>query len=123
MKFTFDNVVRGLLTAAVVVGVVMLLNRLSGVLLPFFVAWLVAYLLFPLVKFFQYKCRLKFRIVGIICAMLTVALILTGFFLLVISQVIHCKLRSLTIVYCHAPIDYPAFDLFHISPIVSVSAM
>ena len=88
MKFTFDNVVRGLLTAAVVVGVVMLLNRLSGVLLPFFVAWLVAYLLFPLVKFFQYKCRLKFRIVGIICAMLTVALILTGFFLLVIPPMI-----------------------------------
>ena len=87
-KFTFDNVVRGLLTAAIVVGIVMLLNRLSGVLLPFFVAWLVAYLLFPLVQFFQYRCRLRFRIVGILCAMLLVALVVTGFFLLVIPPMI-----------------------------------
>ena len=87
-KFTFDNVVRGLLTVIIIVGVVMLLNRLSGVLLPFFVAWLMAYLLFPLVKFFQYRCRLRFRIVGILCAMLTVVLVLTGFFMLVIPPMI-----------------------------------
>ncbi|MBR6121983.1 MAG: AI-2E family transporter [Prevotella sp.] len=87
-KYTFDNVVRGLLAAAIVVGVVMLLNRLSSVLLPFFVAWLLAYLLFPLVRFFQYKCRLRFRIVGVLCALLVVALVMTGFFLLVIPPMI-----------------------------------
>ena len=57
-QITFDTFVRGVLTVIVVVGIVMLLNRLSGVLLPFFLAWLAAYLLFPLVKFFQYRCRL-----------------------------------------------------------------
>jgi predicted PurR-regulated permease PerM len=87
-KYTFDNVVRGLLAAAIVVGVVMLLNRLSSVLLPFFVAWLLAYLLFPLVRFFQYNCRLRFRIVGVLCALLVVALVMTGFFLLVIPPMI-----------------------------------
>ena len=35
---------------------VLLLNILSGVLTPFFVAWLLAYLLYPVVKFVQYKC-------------------------------------------------------------------
>lgn len=87
-KLTFDNVIRGLIGAAIVVGIVMLLNRLSGVLLPFFAAWLLAYLLFPLVKFFQYKCHLKFRIVGILCAMLTVLLILTGLIMLVVPPVL-----------------------------------
>ena len=79
---------RGLLTAAVVVGVVMLLNRLSSVLLPFFVAWLVAYLLFPLVKFFQFKCKLRFRILGIICALLVVCLAITGFSLLIVPPMV-----------------------------------
>jgi len=87
-KFTFDNVMRGLVTLLVIIGIVMLLNRLSGVLLPFFVAWLLAYLLFPMVRFFQYKCHLRFRIVGILCAFLVVSLVLTVFFLLVIPPMI-----------------------------------
>ena len=77
-KITLDTVVRGIIAIAIVVGIIMLLNRLSGVLLPFFAAWLLAYMLFPLVKFFQYKCRLKFRIAGIFFALLTVGLVLTG---------------------------------------------
>ena len=52
-KITFDRFIRGTLLCALVVGVVMLLNRLSNVLLPFFVAWLVAYLIYPLVTCFQ----------------------------------------------------------------------
>ena len=87
-KITLDTVVRGLIAIAIFIGAVMLLNRLSSVLLPFFVAWLLAYLIFPLVKFFQYKCRLKFRIAGIVCAMLTVLLVLTGLFWLIIPPMI-----------------------------------
>ena len=44
-EITFDTFIRGFLGVAVVVGIVMLLNRLSGVLLPFFVAWLLQTLL------------------------------------------------------------------------------
>jgi predicted PurR-regulated permease PerM len=87
-KITLDTVVRGIIAIAIVVGLVMLLNRLSGVLLPFFAAWLIAYLLFPLVSFFQYKCRLRFRIVGIICALVTVALFFAGLFWLVVPPMI-----------------------------------
>jgi hypothetical protein len=87
-KITLDTVVRGIIAIAIVVGIIMLLNRLSGVLLPFFAAWLLAYMLFPLVKFFQYKCRLKFRIAGIFFALLTVGLVLTGISWLVIPPMI-----------------------------------
>ena len=55
-EITFDSFVRGALTVAGIVCVYLLLDRLSSVLLPFFLAWLIAYLLFPLVKFFQYRC-------------------------------------------------------------------
>ena len=87
-KITLDTVVRGVIALAIFIGIVMLLNRLSGVLLPFFAAWLIAYLLFPLVKFFEVKCRMKFRILGIICALLTVLLVLTGLSFLIFPPMV-----------------------------------
>ena len=54
-KITFDSFIRGALTAAILVALFVLMDHLSGALLPFFVAWLVAYFLYPLVKFYQYR--------------------------------------------------------------------
>lgn len=85
---TFDMVIRVIIGIILVVGIIMLLNRLSTVLLPFFAAWLLAYMLFPLVSFFQYKCRLKFRIVGILCALITVTALIVGIFWLVVPPII-----------------------------------
>ncbi len=76
-KITFDSFIRGALTVAVIVAIFWLLDRLSGVLLPFFVAWLVAYFLYPLVKFYQYRLRMKNRVVAILSAMLTIVIALT----------------------------------------------
>ena len=87
-KITFDSFVRGGLTAVTIVGLIMLLNYLSGVLLPFFMAWLIAYILFPMVSFFQYRCKLKFRILGILCTFITVGALLTGLGLLMIPPII-----------------------------------
>ncbi len=100
-KITLDTIVRGIIAIVIVVGAIMLLNRLSGVLLPFFAAWLIAYLLFPLVKFFQYKCRLRFRILAIICALLTVASVLTGVFWLIVPPMIDegTRLKDFFIAY------------------------
>ena len=92
-KITFDSFVRGFLAVIVVVAIIMLLNRLSAVLLPFFLAWLIAYLLFPLVKFFQYKCHMKFRILGILSTFLIVGAALTGLMILVIPPVIEEAVR------------------------------
>ena len=87
-QITFDTFVRGILGLIIVVGSVMLLNRLSGVLLPFFLAWLVAYLLFPLVKFFQYRCHLRYRIVAILLSFIVAGGVLTGVFMLMIPPMI-----------------------------------
>lgn len=76
-KITFDRFIRGVLTGAVIVGVLYLVNRLSGVLLPFFVAWLIAYLIYPMVTFFQYKLRLKSRVVAILAVMLVWLCVIT----------------------------------------------
>ncbi len=92
-KYTFDNVIRGILWAIIITGVVMLLNRLSSVLVPFFLAWLIAYLLFPLVKFFQYRCKMKYRVLGILSAFLVTGLVLTGVFLLMIPPIVEVSLR------------------------------
>ena len=92
-KITFDRFIRGFLAFVTIVAIIMLLNRLSSVLLPFFLAWLVAYLLFPLVKFFQYKCHLRFRIAGILCSFLVVGGLLTGLGFLMIPPVIEESIR------------------------------
>lgn len=67
-KITFDSFIRMVLSMAIIVGILMLVERLSGVLLPFFIAWLIAYLLYPLVKFFQYTLRLRNRLLSIFAA-------------------------------------------------------
>ncbi len=100
-KITFDSFVRGGLTAVAIVGLIMLLNYLSNVLLPFFLAWLIAYILFPMVKFFQYRCHMKFRIVGILCTFITVSALLTGLFMLMIPPMIDegARVKDLLIYY------------------------
>lgn len=83
-KITFDSFIRGVILGLIIIGILMLLKRLSGVLLPFFIAWLIAYLIYPLVTFFQYKLKLKYRIISIFCALLTLLTVCgTAFYLLV----------------------------------------
>lgn len=84
---------RNVLGVALLVGIIMLLNRLSGVLLPFFLAWLISYLLFPLVCFFQYRCRIKNRVLAIVCTFIVVLLVLGLLFLLMIPPIIDEGMR------------------------------
>ncbi len=71
-KITFDKFIRGTLVALIVLAVLFVMNYLSGVLLPFFIAWLFAYLLYPIVKFIQYSMHIKVRAVAIILTLLLV---------------------------------------------------
>jgi len=87
-EITFDKVVRTLLGLALCLLAYLLLRKLSGVLLPFFVAWLVAYLLYPIVRFFQYRCRLRFRIAAIVVTLVLVFGVVVGAGLLLIPPII-----------------------------------
>lgn len=71
-KITFDRFVRGLLLVIGVVGLYYLLDALSGVLLPFFVAWLLAYMMYPLIIFLEQKCRIRYRLLSIMVAIVVV---------------------------------------------------
>jgi len=92
-QITFDSFIRGVIGVLILVGIVMLLNRLSNVLVPFFLAWLIAYILFPLVKFFQYRCKMKYRIFGILCAFLVTGIILTAVFWVMIPPMVEESMR------------------------------
>lgn len=69
-KITFDSFIRGIISVIIIIGILYLVNYLSSVLLPFFIAWLIAYMTYPVVTFFQYKLRLKSRVVSIFIVML-----------------------------------------------------
>ena len=93
--YTLDRVVRLLITLAIFVGIGLLINRLSAVLLPFFIAWLLAYLIYPLVRFFQYKLKFKFRIVSIFSALLSL-IILIGLAIYLLQAPISAEMQRLS---------------------------
>ena len=70
---TFDRFIRGLIGLCLVCGVAVLIYWLRAVLVPFFVARVIAYLLYPCVRFLQRRCRIRSRLVAI-----TLTLLLTG---------------------------------------------
>ena len=68
-EITFDRFIRGALVVGGLLLAGYIISYLSTVLLPFFVAVAIAYLLFPIVRFLQYKCKLKNRILSIFVAL------------------------------------------------------
>ena len=87
-EITFDRFIRISATILLIIVVFYLVNYLSGVLLPFFIAWLFAYLLYPLVKFVQYKMHVKVRSLAIIITMLGVLGIMAGVVYAIIPSMI-----------------------------------
>ena len=63
--FTFDRVVRLIISCLVIAGILMLINLLKGVLLPFCVACLIAYIFEPFVQFNRRLLHLRGRVIAI----------------------------------------------------------
>ena len=104
-EITFDRFVRALMAVIVVMMLYMLLRKLSGVLIPFFVAWLMAYLLYPAVCFFQYRCRLRSRVMSIVVTLLIVIGVVAGACCLVVPPAIDEVTRLKDMI-----VDYVATD-------------
>ena len=100
-KITFDSFIRGIISVLIIIGVLYLVNYLSGVLLPFFVAWLIAYMTYPMVTFFQYRLKLKNRVASILLTMLMLLTVLTLAFVLLVPPIIEefGKLKELLTTY------------------------
>ena len=95
--FTFDRVIRILFTVVAIVAVFYLIGLLKNALLPFLVAWLLAYLINPFVEFIQYRCRVKIRIISIFLALLSVIGIIALFIWLIMPGIVEeaTKMRTL----------------------------
>ena len=100
---TFDRFVRVLGYVAIVIIVLALINYLSGVLLPFAVAWLLSYLLYPLVKFVQYRLHVPGRVLSIFASLLIVCAVIGGVMWLIIPPMIEQfeRLGELATAYIH----------------------
>ena len=70
--YTFDRVMRILFTLCIIAAVVFALDALSGVLLPFLVACLIAYMLEPIVKWNKRWMHLKRRFLPVTFTLLEV---------------------------------------------------
>lgn len=93
--YTFDRVVRILIGLSVLVLLYLLVIRLSNVLLPFLVAWLMAYLLQPIVSFFQHKLRFKSRLLSIIATLLLFFGIISGV-IWILSPIVSVEVQKLS---------------------------
>ena len=80
MAITFDKFVRWLGYGLLVVGILYLIHYLSSVLLPFAAGWLLAYMLFPTVKFVQYRLHVPGRVLSILVTLIVITCII-GFVL------------------------------------------
>ncbi len=85
---TFDRFARVLFTAALIVAIFYIINLLSEVLLPFCIASLLAYLLHPLVHFFQHKMKVHNRPLSILCTLIVVLAVLFGLYELVVPPML-----------------------------------
>lgn len=100
-KITFDKFIRRATILLVVASIIFLVNYLSSVLLPFFIGWFLAFMLFPLVKFIQFKLHFKKRFLATITAILFVAAVIAGVIYL-ISEPMYAqflKLKDLIVQY------------------------
>lgn len=70
--YTFDRVVRILFSCIIVVAALWMLNLLKGVLLPFIVACLIAYMLEPIVRWNMKWMHLKKRFLPVIFTLIEV---------------------------------------------------
>ncbi|MBR4968439.1 MAG: AI-2E family transporter [Bacteroidaceae bacterium] len=85
-EITVGRFLRIVLVSIAIVAAYFALSSLSSVILPFAIAWLLAYMLNPLVNFVQNRLRVKYRSLSILLAMLLVAVVLYGLFMLVVPS-------------------------------------
>lgn len=87
--YTFDRVIRILFTAIAVIGSFFFLHLIKGALLPFLIAWLIAYLLNPMVEFYQNRLRIRNRALAILATFVSITLVIGGICWLIIPSIMN----------------------------------
>lgn len=76
--YTFDRVVRLVISTLGILAALWLINTLRDVLLPFLVAWLIAYLLEPFVQYNRRLLRVRTRLLPIFVTLFETVLLLVA---------------------------------------------
>ena len=97
---TFDRFVRMAGIGLLIAAIFCLINYLSSVLIPFFVAWLLAYLLYPIVKFVENKLHVRIRALSIIITMIFVVSVVSLIVYLIIPSMID-QFQKLYVILSH----------------------
>lgn len=97
---TFDRFVRMAGIGLLIAAIFCLINYLSSVLIPFFVAWLLAYLLYPIVKFVENKLHVRVRALSIIITMIFVVSVVSLIVYLIIPPMID-QFQKLYVILSH----------------------
>ena len=97
-KFDLDRTVRLCITIVVLIALFFLTRQLSGVLLPFVVSWFIAYLIHPIVNFFQYKCRLKNRTLSVAVTLVLLLCVIVGLIAALVGPVSREVARMLSLI-------------------------
>ncbi|MCQ2129716.1 MAG: AI-2E family transporter [Bacteroidaceae bacterium] len=98
---TFDRFIRWALAAIAIVFAIVAINYLRSVLLPFFVGWLLAYMLYPIVNFIQYRLHFRNRFLSSFTAIVFVVTVI-ALVVYLISEPMYeqmCKLKELIVQY------------------------
>lgn len=86
--YTFDRVVRILISIALLLAVIWLVDILKSVLLPFLVAWLIAYMLEPFVQYNKNLLGVKKRWLPIFMTLFELVLVMTALGILFVPSII-----------------------------------
>lgn len=86
--FTLGRFLRLIVIIAAIAAAFFVVDSLSGVLLPFAIACLLAYLINPLVDFYQHKLRVKYRSLSIVAAFATILIVLFGVVMLIVPPIL-----------------------------------
>ena len=121
--FTFDRVIRLLIGTVIALAIIYALHYFKQVLLPFFIAWLLAYLIHPMVEFVRLKLHFKNRALSVITVLIVIiGVIVSAVWILapiLISEIL--KLKNIIFNYAASnnsgliPHDWESFLQYFIS--------
>ena len=110
--YTFDRVVRILFTLCAIIAAVFLLDSLKGVLLPFLVACLIAYMLEPVVLWNQKWTRARTRFIPVLLTLLETTAVITAFCMIFIPYLLSetSQMTKMIRDYATSQISIPYFS-------------
>lgn len=87
--YTLDRVVRILISIILIGASIYFINYIKAALLPFLLAWLLAYFINPAVEFVQQKMRVRSKMLSIIIVLVTLVMGISAVVLVSIPSITH----------------------------------